>query len=86
MSFEADYHFVGPKHAFTAHFAVTQHAPNPEGVIHGVLEGVVTEGWLKGNQVVGSYFSGPCGPGEGAGLSGCFHGTAEIERGSKNNN
>ena len=79
VTFEADYHFRGSKHSFTVHFIVKQKPDNS-----GVVEGVVTDGWLKGNRVVGTYAPGACGSGEGAGLSPCFHGTAEIERGSKN--
>ena len=83
ITFTADYHFHGSKHSLTVRFIVTQQPPNADGVIIGVVEGVVTEGWLKGNQVKGAYVGRPCGPGEGRGLSPCFDGSLEIERGTK---
>ena len=49
ITFEAEYHFIGSKHSFTVHFRTVQ-APDNSGVITGV----VTDGWLKGNVVVGT--------------------------------
>jgi len=80
--FEAFYHFVGSKHSLTVHFNIVQISIN--GVVSGVVTGVVTEGWLKGNVVVGDYTGRACNDEEGLGLSLCFDGTAEILRGSKN--
>ncbi len=79
LRFEADYHFRGSRHSLTVHFIVTQNLVDNSGVV----EGVVTDGWLKGNHVTGQYTARACGEGEGD-LSPCFEGTAEIERGSKN--
>lgn len=78
IRFEADYHFHGSKHSLTVHFIVTQNVVDNGGV----LEGVVTDGWLKGNRVTGRFTARECGDGEGT-ISPCFEGTAEIERGSK---
>ena len=76
---EADYHFYGSKHSLTVHFQLIQKADG-----NGVVTGVVTDGWLKGNVVVGQYTERACNTEEGVGLSLCFDGTAEILRGSKN--
>ena len=46
---EALYHFNGSKHVFSALVHVEQTG------LKAVISGVVTEGWLKGNQVVGEY-------------------------------
>jgi hypothetical protein len=46
---EALYHFNGSKHSFAALVHVEQTGLN------AVISGVVTEGWLKGNQVKGAY-------------------------------
>ena len=75
-TFEAEYRFVGSKHSCTVHFRTVQ---TPER--HGVIIGVVTEGWLKGNVVVGEYQGYPCGQG----VAGCFDGTFVIKRGTKDN-
>jgi hypothetical protein len=76
ITFEAEYHFVGSKHSLTVHFRTVQ-APDNSGVIIGV----VTDGWLKGNVVVGEYQGYPCDQGV-AGV--CFDGTFVIKKGSKN--
>jgi hypothetical protein len=46
---EALYHFNGSKHPFTALVHVEQTG------LRAVINGVVTEGWLKGNPVQGEY-------------------------------
>jgi len=46
---EALYHFNGSKHSFAALVHVEQTGLN------AVISGVVTEGWLKGNQLKGAY-------------------------------
>ena len=80
---EADYHFFGSKHSLTVHFQLIQKA-DENGVVTGLVSGVVTDGWLKGNLVIGHYTGRACHDEEGVGLSLCFDGTAEILRGSKN--
>jgi hypothetical protein len=77
VTFEAEYHFVGSKHSLTVHFRTVQ-APDKTGVIIGV----VTDGWLKGNVVTGHYAGRSCD--EGVTFT-CFDGTFVIERGSKDN-
>jgi hypothetical protein len=54
----AVYHFTGSKHAFTAVVHVTQPKTSPDGVIVGV----VTDGWLKGHALKGSYTVISVGP------------------------
>ena len=76
LTFEAEYRFVGSKHSFTVHFRTVQ-APDNSGVIIGV----VTDGWLKGNVVIGQYTARSCD--EGVNLT-CFDGTFTIKKGSKN--
>ncbi len=73
---DAIYHFVGSKHSFTVHFQSVQEADNS-----GVVIGVVTDGWLKGNVVIGQYTGRTCDQGI-AGV--CFDGTFVIKKGSKN--
>jgi hypothetical protein len=80
VTFEADYHFIGSKHSLTVHFRTVQ-GPDPSGVVRGVITGVVKDGWLKGNVVVGEYTGYACDQGV-AGR--CFDGTFVIEKGSKN--
>ncbi|MGA2766061.1 MAG: hypothetical protein ABSG17_22190 [Spirochaetia bacterium] len=46
---EALYHFKGSKHSFSALVHVEQTG------LKAVINGVVTEGWLKGNPVQGEY-------------------------------
>ncbi len=85
---EADYHFHGSKHYFTARLFIVQTNIVVNGNITGqvgAVAGVVTDGWLKGNEVVGNYtrspFANPDGPSQFS-----FSGTLEIKKGSKNNN
>jgi hypothetical protein len=72
---EAEYYFVGKKHSLTVRFRTVQ-APDNSGVIIGV----VTEGWLKGNVVEGHYTARSCE--EGVNFT-CFDGTFVIKKGSK---
>jgi hypothetical protein len=76
LAFEAEYHFAGSRHSFTVHFSAVQ-APDKTGVITGV----VTEGWLKGNVVEGHYAGYSCD--EGVNHT-CFDGVFIIKKGSKN--
>jgi hypothetical protein len=46
---EALYHFNGAKHSFSALVHVEQTG------MKAIISGVVTEGWMKGNQVEGEY-------------------------------
>jgi len=77
VTFEAQYRFVGSKHSCTVHFRTVQ---TPER--SGVIIGVVTDGWLKGNVVVGEYQGYPCGQGV---TFTCVDGTFVIKRGTKDN-
>ena len=79
---DAEYHFQGSKHSFTFRFQAVQTRFNNGGVItvSGVITGVVTDGWLKGNVVEGAYTRYACPQGANGF---CFDGTLEIERGSK---
>jgi hypothetical protein len=77
ISFEAEYRFAGAKHSLTVRFRTVQ-APDNSGVIIGV----VTDGWLKGNVVIGHYQGYPCDEGIGV----CFDGTFIIKKGSKAQN
>jgi len=79
VTFEADYHFNGPEHSFTALVHVEQTGSGPGAT--SVIIGVVTDGWLKGNVVEGEYTGYSCDQGV-AGL--CFDGTFVIKKGSKN--
>ncbi len=75
------YHINGGKHPFTARLSVTQ--DNTKGT--AVLNGVVTDGWMKGVRVSGTYqviypsgitnsiTSGPFS-------NYCFQGTLHIQR------
>jgi hypothetical protein len=67
---ESLYHFKGSKHSFTALLHVEQTG------LKAVLIGVVTEGWLKGNQAKGEYtqIKSEQAPGDGT----AFQGTLDI--------
>jgi hypothetical protein len=71
---EAVYHFHGSKHSFNARVHVEQTGLN------GVIVGIVTDGWLKGQAVEGEYLQiNGCANGiTGA----CYQGTLEIEEDS----
>jgi len=73
---DAVYHFDGSRHSFTASVHVVQTG------LHAVIAGRVTEGWLKGNAVDGSYTQTTCGQSPAAGQT-CFQGTLDILRGTK---
>lgn len=82
---EADYHFHGSKHSFTAHVFIVQKNILVNGAVInqvGVLTSVVTDGWLKGNVLEGEYQGYPCAEGTGV----CFDGTFVIKKGSKAKN
>jgi hypothetical protein len=75
---DAFYHVNGEHHSFTADVHID----------HGVITGVVTEGWLKGSPVTGGFVvQAPCDvptPGNVFGNPGkCFPVTLHIDRGSK---
>jgi hypothetical protein len=73
---EALYHINGSIHSFTAHVFVTQNE-----VTHtAVIEGVVTDGWLKGKELLGEYTIISC-PDKPLGV--CFQGTLHIHVGSE---
>jgi hypothetical protein len=78
VTFEAEYRLVGSKHSMTVHFR-TVHAPDNSGVIIGL----VTDGWLKGNVVEGHYTARSCE--FGVDLT-CFDGTFVIKKGPKAKN
>jgi hypothetical protein len=78
VTFEAEYHIVGSKHSLTIHFRTVQAPDNS-----GVLIGVVTDGWLKGNTVEGSYTARTCDEGVN---STCFDVIFVIKKGSKAKN
>jgi len=78
LTFEAEYHFTGSKHSLTVHFRTVQ---SPDG--SGVITGVVTDGWLKGNVVEGHYTARSC---DESVLSPCFDGVFIIKKGSKAKN
>jgi hypothetical protein len=71
---EALYHFNGAKHSFTALVHVEQTSGK------AVIIGVVTEGWLKGNQVEGEYTVITCTQ---APNGTCFQGTLDILVGTR---
>jgi hypothetical protein len=75
VTFEAEYHFIGSKHSLTVRFRTVQ-APDNSGVIIGI----VTDGWLKGNVVEGQYTAHSCELGV---ILTCFDGTFVIKKGSK---
>jgi len=70
---EANYHFNGKHHSFTAHVFVSQLG------LKAVIIGVVTDGWLKGNTVEGEYTQIKCSHDHTT--TDCFQGTLDILRG-----
>ena len=79
----ARYEFYGEKHSFIADIHVTEnHTTDPATA---VINGVVTQGWLKGAQVTGEYTVMPvcpiATPGNVFGTL-CFQGTLHIDGGS----
>jgi len=78
VTIDAIYRFTGSLHAFTASVHVVQ-----TGLDYGatsVITGEVTDGWLKGNQVRGSYLVVDCSE---AANRHCFDGRVDILRGTK---
>lgn len=76
----ATYGFNGSRHSFIADVQVVQ-----TGATNGstaVITGVVTDGWLKGNQVQGEYTQIACTNGV-EDPQRCYRGTLDILRGSK---
>lgn len=75
---EALYHMNGGTHQFTADLHITQ--DDKKGT--AVIEGVITDGWLKGAKVQGEYtVIAPCGiinAQQGAFGDACFQGTLHI--------
>ncbi len=57
-----------------------RHATGHSTGLVAVIEGVVADGWLKDNQVVGEYTQITCSPDD---PTDCFQGTITILRGSK---
>jgi len=75
LEIDAAYHFSGSIHSFTAMVHVVQ-----TGFDNGstaVITGRVSDGWLRGNSVMGEYTQIACSAGT------CFQGTLDILRGSK---
>ena len=80
VKIEALYHMNGSKHSFTAHVYVTE----DDSVGMATITGRVTEGWLEGARVNGSYkvwVKCPLTP-PGSGTT-CFQGTLHVLRGSE---
>jgi hypothetical protein len=86
FSIEADYHFHGSKHSFTARVHIVQGPiKNDLGVVIGqlgVVNGVVTDGWLKDEAVEGAYLRVSDVPHEGPSTY-AFEGILEIKKASK---
>ena len=72
----ATYGFNGSKHSFTADVQVVQIG------LDAVITGIVTEWWLKGNQVEGEYTQIPCNKGV-EDPQRCYSGTLDLLRGTK---
>lgn len=72
---EAIYRFNGSRHSFAALVHVEQTGLN------AVIIGVVTDGWLKGDMVNGTYAQTTCALSPAADHT-CFVGTLDIARGS----
>jgi hypothetical protein len=77
------YHVNGGAHQFTADLQVTQ----KNSTSSAVIEGTITNGWMKGAQVQGEYqVVNPCGiinAQNGVAGDVCFQGTLRIEQESK---
>lgn len=54
----ADYHINGSKHSFIAHLNVTQYGQEPGD--KSSITGVITDGWMQGESVVGTYTVKSC--------------------------
>jgi hypothetical protein len=71
----ADYHFYGSHHSFTAHVDIVEIGAS------ATVNGVVADGWLKGNLAEGEFSVIQCTHGTITGT--CFQGTLDILRGTK---
>jgi hypothetical protein len=78
LEIDAEYHFNGSTHSFTASVHIVQTGFTIGG--SAVITGRVTEGWLKGNQVEGGYEVITCTQ---AADGTCYQGTLDILRGTK---
>jgi hypothetical protein len=80
----ARYEFYGHKHFFIADLHITEN--DTVVPITATIEGVVTDGWLKGAKVTGEYTTfDPClipTPGNVFGAT-CFQGTLHLQGGHK---
>ena len=85
LTIDARYHFNGSQHSFSALVHVVQTGCTVGGT--AVITGVVTDGWLKGNQLAGSYDVISCSHTNGVTTdiitTDCFQGTLDILKGSK---
>jgi hypothetical protein len=70
---EARYQFDGSRHSFTALVHVEQTG------LSAVVTGVVTEGWLRGNAVSGTYMQIACADSPNGT---CFRGALDVLRGA----
>lgn len=71
----ADYHFYGAQHSFTARVDIVQIGTE------AIINGVVTDGWLKGNVAAGAFSVIQCAH-DGV-TTMCFTGQLDILRGTK---
>ena len=70
----ADYHFYGSRHTFTARVDIVEIGTA------ATIDGVVTDGWLKGNVAEGEFSVIQC---THDGITGtCFQGTLDLLRGT----
>lgn len=85
VAIEAEYHFHGSKHFVTAHLHIVQSpVKNELGVVIGqvgVVNGVVTDGWLKDQVVEGAYVR--ITHDHGGPTPFAFEGILEIKKASK---
>lgn len=81
----ARYEFYGHKHFFIADVHVTEDDRNPSAIT-ATIQGVVTQGWMRGAQVTGQYTQyDACPiptPGNVIGTR-CFQGTLHLQRGHR---
>ncbi len=77
----AFYHFIGPKHSFTALNHVVE-TTGAGGLVTAVIDGVITDGWQKGYPVAGQFTVIQCdhfGALPAPQKSNCFEGALEIK-------
>lgn len=81
----ARYEFHGHKHFFVADVHPTEDDGNP-ALVTATIDGVVTQGWMRGAEVTGEYTQyGVCPlptPGNVFGTT-CFQGTLHLQRGHR---